>query len=448
MLHLTKQLLAVLCAYQGSVLIGYTMGWTAPVIPKLQDPEQTPLPEIPSDGQVSWIGSLLYIGCIIGPYSLGPLSNVKGRKPCFVLSAFIIIASFILLGAAQNLAMIYAGRILIGVGLGIISVINVVYIGEIASTKIRGILLSGTGIFSTLGTLLMFVIGPYVSYVMTTVIGIVLTLVYLLGLYFIPETPLFDVMRGKENEARETLIHLGRSDEIETVLQSKPEVKKTTMSDWKDLLTIKGNRFALFIVLTLSILQQMSGVVAVLFFATTIFDLVGSVEPNLATIIIGITQLVSSCLTLLFVDTSGRKIVLMFSTATSCLSLAMLGVYFYWADVANNPLADRLGWLPLLSLVVFFLCYDLGFGIIPSALTGEMFEPNVRSLGAAVTATLAWAVGFGVSTAFGYMLSGWGGHVTFWIYSGACAFATIFTIIFVPETRGKSLLEIQVMLNQ
>ncbi|XP_053619633.1 uncharacterized protein LOC128680471 isoform X2 [Plodia interpunctella] len=311
MFHLSKQLFSVLCAYQGSILIGYTMGWTAPIIPKLQDPEQTPLPDIPTDGQISWIGSLLYIGCIIGPYSLGPLSNVKGRKPCFLISGCIIIVSFILLGAAQNLAMIYAGRVLIGVGLGIISVINVVYIGEVASTNIRGILLSGTGIFSTLGTLIMYAIGPYVSYVMSTVIGIALTLLYLIGLYFIPETPLFNVMK----------------------------------------------------------------------------------------------------------------------------------------DVAHNPIADKLGWLPLLSLVVFFLSYDLGFGIIPSALTGEMFEPNVRSLGSAVTSTVAWSIGFGVSTGFGYMLSAWGGHVTFWVYSGACAFATLFSVLFVPETRGKSLLEIQTMLN-
>ncbi|XP_053619632.1 facilitated trehalose transporter Tret1-like isoform X1 [Plodia interpunctella] len=447
MFHLSKQLFSVLCAYQGSILIGYTMGWTAPIIPKLQDPEQTPLPDIPTDGQISWIGSLLYIGCIIGPYSLGPLSNVKGRKPCFLISGCIIIVSFILLGAAQNLAMIYAGRVLIGVGLGIISVINVVYIGEVASTNIRGILLSGTGIFSTLGTLIMYAIGPYVSYVMSTVIGIALTLLYLIGLYFIPETPLFNVMKGKEYEAKQILIELGRADETDTVLKSKPEVKKTTMSDWKDLIAIKGNRLALFIVLTLCILQQMSGVVAVIFFATTIFDLAGSIDPSLATILIGITQLIASCITLIFVDKTGRRTLLIFSTATSSISLAVLGIYFYLADVAHNPIADKLGWLPLLSLVVFFLSYDLGFGIIPSALTGEMFEPNVRSLGSAVTSTVAWSIGFGVSTGFGYMLSAWGGHVTFWVYSGACAFATLFSVLFVPETRGKSLLEIQTMLN-
>lgn len=93
-----------------------------------------------------------------------------------------------------------------------------------------------------------------------------------------------------------------------------------------------------------------------------------------------------------------------------------------------------------------YLLFFTGFGIIPGTFIGEMFTPNARSTGSTITITIAWLVGFGITTAFGYMLV-LGPHFTFWFYSAGCAAAFIFTIVVVPETRGKSLEEIQEMLS-
>ncbi|KOB74188.1 Uncharacterized protein OBRU01_09485 [Operophtera brumata] len=406
----------------GQILVGYGLGWTAPVIPKLQDPDQTPLPNVISDQGASWIGSLLFIGTITG--------------------ASICLLSFLVLALANNLAMIFTGRILMGLGTGIIFVVNLVYIGEIASTHIRGILLTATGIFGTFGTLIIYSVGPYVPYSVTGYLGVAITLVYISGIFFIPETPLFLVLRGDEEKAKEILTYLGREEDIGKIVSSKQELsddRKTNNNQWSEIFSVRSNRKALFITLSLNILQQMSGVIAVIFFATTIFELAdSSVEPNIATIIIGITQIAASSVTPFFVERSGRKSLLLFSTAACCLSLGVLGTYFY-LDGVNSPLAASVKWLPLLTLIVFFLSYDLGKSIIKRWLTS--------STGSTVTITIGWLVGFVVATAFGYMIQ-LGPYFAFWFYAAACAAAFAFTVIFVPETRGKSLAEIQHMLSQ
>ncbi|XP_063389255.1 facilitated trehalose transporter Tret1-like [Cydia fagiglandana] len=445
--YLRKQLVIAGIIYIGQMLVGFGMGWTAPVLPKLQDPEQSPISTEITPALSSWIGSLLYIGCIIGPYITGYFSNIIGRKPCLLIGGVVTAFSFILVIFTGNLTMIFAVRIIKGFGIGIIAVGNIVYIGEIASKNIRGILLTATGIAGTLGTLIIFSVGPYVSYKGTGWLGLGLTLMFVGSVLLIPESPMFPVIKDREDEAKRILIELGRHDEIEEFLASKIEkTEQRNVAEWKELFSIRSNRRALFMLLTLNIFQQMSGIVAMLFFTTSIFELAGSsVTPHIATIIIGVTQLGSSCFTPLFVEWSGRKTLLLLSTAVCGMSLAVLGTYFYFAE-RGYAVDETVGWLPLLTLIVFFMFYDFGFGIIPGTLTGEMFRSNVRSTGAAVTSTTAWLVGFVVSSVFGYMMAV-GMHFIFWMFAASCLCACLFTVFCVPETKGKSLIEIQEMLE-
>ncbi|XP_049880746.1 facilitated trehalose transporter Tret1-like [Pectinophora gossypiella] len=446
-LYLKNQLQIALIIYTGQMMVGFGLGWSAPIIPILQDTEHTPLPSIISGQQASWIGSALYIGTIIGPYVSGYLSNIQGRTPCLILGGILTLFSFILLAMSSNLAMILAGRIFTGLGTGIIFVTNLVYIGEIASTNIRGILLTGTGVFSTVGTLVVFSVAPYVPYWASSVVGLAITAGYVVGLMFIPESPMFFIIKEREEDAINVLKMLGREDDIGMLLSVK-QTESDQNSDWKDLFTIKSNRRAFIITFVLGILQQLSGIIVVVFFATTIFDMAdSSIEPNTATIIIGVTQIVSSCIAPFFVERSGRKILLLASTGCCCISLAVLGTYFL-LDHYNHSVVAKVQWLPLVILMVFFLSYDMGFGIIPGTFIGEMFQSNIRSIGSAVTVTSAWLFGFGVASAFDLLISFLGGHGTFWMFAGACGLAFVFTAIFVPETRGKSLLEIQEMLSK
>ncbi|KAJ8715697.1 hypothetical protein PYW07_010179 [Mythimna separata] len=344
---LRKQFLIAGCLYIGQLSVGFTLGWTAPVLAKLQNEEETPLDHVISDAQASWILSFIFLGTIIGPYLSAYLYNVIGRKPCL-------------------------------------------YIGG-------GIVMSGN---------------------------------------------------DKRDEAMENLTSLGRQDDIDEVVAKANEKPKSNIDQLTEMYTIRSNRRATFIIIVLNILQQSSGVVAVGAFVTIIFDMTGSdLESHISTIIIGVTQVVSATIAPVLIDRTGRKSLLLISTAACSISLTALGTFFF-LHVNDYPIAEDLQWLSLVSLMIFFIAYFAGFGIIPNTYIGEMFTDTCRGFGGTFTSTIAWVWGFGVSTAFGYMLPAWGPAAVFWIFSGACAFAFFFSALFVPETKGKSLLEIREILGK
>ncbi|VVC94596.1 unnamed protein product [Leptidea sinapis] len=225
--------------------------------------------------------------------------------------------------------MVYAIRIISGLGMGMVTVSNLVYVGEISSTNIRGILLTSTSIVGITGTLAAYCVGPYVSYQMTGYFAFFINIIHLVGIYFIPESPVFYAIKGKEMEAKNTLRFLGRVEDLENVFESVKGTSPDEGSSWKAwirIFTVKANRKSLFITLSLCTLQQTSGVAAVLFFATTIFQLAGSsIRPDIATIFIGCTRLVASMIAPFLVERAGRRILLLVSTAFCACSLLVFG---------------------------------------------------------------------------------------------------------------------------
>ncbi|CAF4838681.1 unnamed protein product [Pieris macdunnoughi] len=172
-----------------------------------------------------------------------------------------------------------------------------------------------------------------------------------------------------------------------------------------------------------------------------------SVPPSLATIIIGCTQLVGSIIAPFCVEISGRRILLLVSTGVCCVSMIVFGCHFFLIHI-NSPLVEHIKWLPLASLVVFFMSNNMGFGVIPSTLTGELFNSNVRSKGTASVFVVSWISGFIITTIFNTLISSIGAYAVFWFFSFTCGLAFLFTLFFIPETKGKSLIEIQEMLSK
>ncbi|XP_069363070.1 facilitated trehalose transporter Tret1-like [Maniola hyperantus] len=442
------QVIASLCSYLGSILGGYAGAWSGPVIPKLRDLEQSPLPYLLTESQLALVGTLTYLGAIPGPYIMTWVSNKRGRKPCLIGAAVVSVLGSIILATSNNLAMIYIGRIIMGGSLGTLNIVNFVYVGEIASPSIRGILLTIMGPFFTLGLIIIYATGSYVSYQGMNYISLALNILLVFGLLLIPESPFFYALQGKDEDAVRVMEDLGRSQDVDELLKIKKELAETnTKKGWIELFSSKSNRKALFIVIVINVLQHSSGVMAVVFFSASIFDMAGSsVDSNLAMVIIGCCQLVGSVVTPFFIESTGRKIILIISSAVCSLSMFALGLYFY-LDYIRNPIVDNIKWLPLLILVLFFIGYDFGLSIIPNTIIGEMFTTNLRSKGSTLALTSSWLFGFMVTTAFGALLETVGGHVAFWFFSSVCACAVLFTIFFVPETKGKTLLEIQESLS-
>ncbi|XP_050685229.1 facilitated trehalose transporter Tret1-like isoform X3 [Leptidea sinapis] len=267
-----------------------------------------------------------------------------------------------------------------------------------------------------------------------------------------PENKIYQDLRslrhsdGKKSELVKVMQDLNRFDEIDDYVDIKKS-ERNDINDWKELFTEKCNIQGLFIATGINMLQYGNGSLIVTFFSTSIFEQAGSsIEPNLASIIIGCTQLSGSVIAPFFVEKSGRRPLLMTSTAICCGSMIVFGVYFYLSHIGAEVI-QHFKWLPLVALAVFYLSNNMGFGVIPSTLTGEMFKSNVRSKGTALVIVISWIFGFAVTTLFNSTITRFGAHIIFWFFGLICGVAFLFTLFFVPETKGKSLAEITKMLN-
>ncbi|KAM3959816.1 trehalose transporter 1-like protein [Aphomia sociella] len=443
--YVKKQLAIAVCLNIGPILNGYATGWTAPMVPILEDPEQTPLEEPLTAIQSSWLGSLLFLGFFASVIS-GYLANIVGRRPCFIGGAVFAIISYALL-VNPNMAALFTARFFHSVYSGINLTLTLVYIGEIGSVNIRGILLTSTALSQNFGCIVVYVLGAFVPYAVVQYIAIVLAIVYIIIVLLIPESPMYYLMKGDEKSLKLTLRKLGRDDDITQLIASSEEFRKSSNMPFRALLTVKSNRRALFITIMLFILQLTSGVITVIFFATTIFSLAGSsIDPNISTIIIGIICTAGSLVSPIFVDRYGRRILLLLSTFGSSLCMALLGIYFYLAS-KNESSVSSLKWLPLFLMIISFLVFSIGLATIPNTLLGEMYAPNVRSIGSSISLLVGGIFGFASSNfSFGYLLITFGMHSTFWYFTVINALGFLFTLNFVPETKGLSLLAVEKLL--
>ncbi|XP_031764230.2 facilitated trehalose transporter Tret1-like isoform X2 [Galleria mellonella] len=433
--------------YIGPILNGYATGWTAPMVPILMDNAQSPLKEPLTATQISWLGSIVYL-FLFAAVIVGYIANIVGRRLSLIGGAVFTITSYGLL-VAPNIAMLYTARVFHSIYTSVNVFLTLVYIGEMASSNIRGILLTMTAVCQNLGCILVFSVGPYIPYRMVQYLPIILTIVYIIAVFLIPESPVYYLIKGDEKSVIATLRKFGRDDDINqlSLMTEEFKVSHSSTTPIRELFTVKSNRKAFFIMLVLTTLQYISGVLNILFFATTIFESAGSsVDPNISTIIIGIIFTVGSLISPIFVDNYGRRILLLISTFGCSLCMALLGIYFYLEQI-NQTSVSSLKWLPLLLVIVLFFIFGIGLSTIPNTLLGEMFGPNVRTIGSSISICIGGIAGFlSTNFSFGYLLVYFGMHAIFWYFTVINILAFVFTLLFVPETKGLSLIEVENLL--
>lgn len=268
-----------------------------------------------------------------------------------------------------------------------------------------------------------------------------------------PESPYYYFAKGKKDEAINALCFLrgksaeGVKEEAEMIEGVVAESLKNA-GTVKDLFNVKGNRKALIICCGLISFQQLSGINVVLFYSQSIFQKTGSsLDSAIASIIVGTVQVLASGCTPLIVDRLGRRIILLISAGGMAIALAAMGLYFLF-DIQQASFVGSIGWLPILSLIVFVSVYCVGFGPLPWAVLGEMFPSNVKSKASSIVASVCWIFGFLVTKYFSAMDEAVGSDWAFWIFGILCIAAFAFTLTLVMETKGMSLQQIQDKLNE
>lgn len=189
------------------------------------------------------------------------------------------------------------------------------------------------------------------------------------------------------------------------------------------------------------VFQQLSGINGVIFFAGDIFKAAKAESPTLCTIILGIVQTTATIVASILVDKAGRKILLIISSTGMAICLVALGYYFHLKD--TGAAVSELGWLPLGSLVGFIIVFSLGFGPLPWMMSGEILSSEIKSVGSGCAVAVNWGCVSLVTFYFQPLCQSLSTAVTFWGFAVICSIATLFSLIMVPETKGKSMQQIQ-----
>lgn len=221
------------------------------------------------------------------------------------------------------------------------------------------------------------------------------------------------------------------------------EEKITFVQSFQQRATVR----ALIIALGLMFFQQVSGINAVIFYTTTIFnDANTGLEATAATIIVGVIQVVATLLATFIVDKAGRRILLLISDFFMAVSTILLAVYFQLKEDDASQV-ENIGWLPVLAVCLFIAMFSIGFGPIAWLMIGELFANNVKAYVSPLAGAFNWLLSFLVTKVFTNLRDALGIAGVFWLFSGLSLLGTVFVFFLVPETKGISLAEIQRMLS-
>ncbi|XP_024943558.1 facilitated trehalose transporter Tret1 isoform X2 [Cephus cinctus] len=428
---------------------GMTLGWSSPICPYLKS-GQSFLPAI-TDEEESWISSLLAIGAIVGAVPFGKVADRIGRKKAVVIPALPYLVSWGLLIFTRNLMCIYLARFVAGIGTGAVFVLVPVYVGEIAETSIRGALGIFLPLFFSFGLVYAYTAGAYVNYISFNVTCALMLVPFLICVPFIPESPMWLVHKGRKLEASKVLEVLRGPDydvkrEI-SILQEEVSEQEKKKGGFRDIVKTKAGRKAMVTCLGIMWFQQASGVDAILFYTVLIFKDAGStIDPNLATIVIGMIEVVMTVIVALVIDKYGRKPLLIVSGSAMALCLGVFGYYLKLKDDGTD--VTSIGWLPFTCLSLFNVVFSVGFGAVPFTIISEIFPLETKGVATSICIVFSWALVFTVTKLFPLLDEKLGSAVTFWIFAGFCAMASLFTYFFVPETKGKSIQQIQKKLRR
>jgi sugar porter (SP) family MFS transporter len=387
------------------------------------------------------------IGCIPGAMSAGFISDRFGRRKVLFFCAILYAASALLSAIPRTFVEFIAARVLSGIAIGASSMICPVYIAEIAPAKWRGRLgtLFQLGIVS--GIFLTLFINAWIQksgdaawntgYGWRWMLAAesIPAILFLLLLFPIPESPRWLIAAGREEEARRVLHRVGGEDHAEDEIAAVKNVLQQEEGSMAELFSEKY-RLPLLIAFVLMVGAQFSGINSIMYYSTEIFkNATGNTDAAFsASIWIGMINFLATFGAIIFVDKAGRKPLLLLGTGVQVIALVTVGVIF-----ARNSHSPALLWFVLLYISAF----AIASGPLPWVVCSEIFPAKLRGRAMSVSTFFIWAACLVVAQTFPVLLQLIGAPRTFWIYAGCSGLTFLFVLFRLPETKGRTLEEIE-----
>lgn len=386
------------------------------------------------------------IGAVAGAAFAGPAADRYGRRLMILLAAFVFIAGALASAAAPGVEVLVLARIVIGVAIGLASAAAPVYISEVAPAESRGRLVSFFQLAVTIGILVAYLVGLAFDGIegwrWMLGLGVVPALALAFGMLRMPQSPRWLVMSGDDFAARATLAKI-RVDDPDTIDRELEEIKESIDDKpgaWSELLQplVKA---ALVVGVGLAILQQVTGINTVIYYAPTIIEFTGvnsSSGAILAAVGVGVINVGMTLVAMRLLDRAGRRTLLMVGVTGMTISLFTLGLAFV-GDSSST--FDSV--LAIVSLMVYVASFAISLGPIFWLLNAEIYPLGVRSKAAGLGTMANWTFNFIVSLTFLLLIEALGRSGAFWFYGAIGIVTLVFCWKLVPETKGKRLEDIQ-----
>ncbi|MDQ1912712.1 sugar porter family MFS transporter [Paenibacillus sp. GD4] len=398
--------------------------------------------------EVGWAVSSLIIGCIVGAAMSGMVSDRFGRKKVLIGAAALFIIGSIGSALPATFTAYIIARMIGGIGIGITSTVCPLYNAEIAPAKYRGRLVALNQLAIVTGIFLTYFINLWIAgagdeaWAVSTAwrwmfgVGAVPGLLFLVLLFFVPESPRWLIKQGRAAEALPILLKIhGEEPARQEVLDIKESFRQEA-GTLRQLMS-PGLRLALIAGVGLAILQQITGINAVMYYAPEIFKQTGAGTNAslIQTIMVGFINFLFTILALWLIDKVGRKALLLIGSASMTVCLIVIGTAFQ-SGHTSGP------WV-LVFILLYVASFAISLGPVVWVIISEIFPNRIRGIATAVAAMALWAADYIVSQSFPPLLNTAGPAITFWIFGAMSLFTFFFTVRLVPETKGKSLEEIE-----
>jgi len=452
--HKTPVLFLVCCiSALGGLLFGFDMAVISGVLPFLQ--KQFNLTAV----QEGWFVSSALIGCIAGVAMSGELSDRFGRKKLLVFSAVLFLIAAVGCTWFMPFSWVVAARILAGVGVGIASNIVPLYISEIAPAKIRGRLVTYYQLAVTFGILIAYLSNAAVlKYSLTATIdpgnaifhflfveqvwrgmfsiGILPALLFIVGLFFIPESPRWLIQKGRHAEGLRLLSDLIGAEEAKKDAFNIENNQGTGEGSYKELFSPRLRR-ALLLGLLLPLFSQFSGINAIIYYGPSILNNAGVSLSNSfqSQVIFGLANMLFTLIAVWKVDALGRRPLYLIGTAGATISLFITGLCFYTGATSSLFL--------LIAVLAFLASFAFSIGPLKFVVASEIFPAKIRGRAMALSIMVMWIADTIVGQLTPVFLKELGTAATFWIFAVFCLIAFITVYLLLPETKGKSLEDIE-----